>query len=82
MGESEDYLERISEKHFRGALGKILEYIPLKKKLKIFIFKASIIRFQLSLSRILQIHWVIWGLRNRWITLYIHVSVSGLYLLN
>ena len=34
VGESEDYLERISEKHFRGALGKILEYIPLKKKTK------------------------------------------------
>ena len=31
FGESEDYFERISEKHFRGVLGKILEYIPLKK---------------------------------------------------
>lgn len=30
FGESEDYFERISEKHFRGVLGKILEYIPLK----------------------------------------------------
>lgn len=28
FGESEDYFERISEKHFRGVLGKILEYIP------------------------------------------------------
>lgn len=64
----------IQRRFLENILGSILceihEYTPLRtSKIKIFMFKASIVRF------LFYIHQAIWGPRNSWVILCIHGSI-------